>query len=277
MSKYSQVPTDTFKSIVPGAGVLATEFDPTVGTLDQSKILGATNGGINFSDGIAFRDYANGIDNVPKNTKEFKRIDNSSREIKISGTFKSANKSLTKQLMAAADISGNKITPRSAIASEDFFTLWAIFDYSDENTGENAGNLAIKIKNALHTGGFKLQSQNEDLANFAFEFMAHYSINDIDNVPYEIYIRDGGDPIPSVNLNAHYGEVEAEDTLTLTATTVPAGETVTWSSSDTSTATVSGGVVTGVAAGSCIITAAITKSGVTYNDTCTVVVTAAES
>lgn len=48
----------------------------------------------------------------------------------------------------------------------------------------------------------------------------------------------------------------AEDaTSVLTATTYPVGATVTWSSSDTSIATVSSGTVTGVKAGSCYITA----------------------
>lgn len=275
MSKYSQVPTDTFKSIVPGAGVIATSFDPSAGTLNRANIVGSTNGGISFEDGIAFKDYAEGIDNIPRNTKEFKRIDNSQRQIKISGTFKSANKALIQKLMSAADIANNKITPRAAVAQSDFYDLWVVMDYSDVNTGENAGNIAIKLKNVLHTGGLKIQTQNEDLANITFEFMAHYSIDDIDAVPYEVYVREGGDPIPNVNLNTHYGTVAVGSTLALTATTIPADATVTWNSSDTDKATVSNGTVTGEAAGSVIITASITQSGVTYNDTCTVVVTAA--
>lgn len=274
MSKYSQVPIDTFKSIVPGAGVLMVGFDPAAGTLNRENILGATNGGISFEDGIAFKDYAEGIDNLPRNTKEFKRIDNSQREIKVSGTFKSANKALVVKLMAAADVSGGKITPRAALALTDFADIWLVMDYSDENTGEHAGNLAICLKNALHTGGFKIQTQNEDLADIAFEFMAHYSINDIDAVPYEVYLRDGGDAIPQINLNTIYATVDEGGTVTLTAATIPAGATVTWASEDTDVATVVGGVVTGVAAGNTIITASITQSGVTYNDTCTIVVKA---
>lgn len=42
---------------------------------------------------------------------------------------------------------------------------------------------------------------------------------------------------------------------TITATVVPSGSTITWTSSDNSVATVVGGVVTGVANGSCVITA----------------------
>ena len=49
--------------------------------------------------------------------------------------------------------------------------------------------------------------------------------------------------------------VEVEKTLTLTATPIPDGATVTWASSDTSKATVSNGTVTGVAEGDVTITA----------------------
>lgn len=52
--------------------------------------------------------------------------------------------------------------------------------------------------------------------------------------------------------------VEVGDTITLTATTVPAGQTVTWSSLDTDNATVtSAGVVTGVAEGTATIKATL--------------------
>lgn len=59
--------------------------------------------------------------------------------------------------------------------------------------------------------------------------------------------------------------VEVSDTITLTATTKPSGTAVTWSSSDTSVATVtSGGVVTGVAEGTAVITAAFTDDASVY-------------
>ena len=52
--------------------------------------------------------------------------------------------------------------------------------------------------------------------------------------------------------------VEVGDTITLTATTTPAGQTVTWSSLDTDNATVtSAGVVTGVAEGTATIKATL--------------------
>ena len=93
--------------------------------------------------------------------------------------------------------------------------------------------------------------------------------------PAEIASIFGAGSTPSVTLDHHVVNITGTGTAALTATTVPASETVTWSSSDADVATVSNGTVTGVAAGSCIVTASITKDGVTYNDTCTVVVAAA--
>lgn len=80
---------------------------------------------------------------------------------------------------------------------------------------------------------------------------------------------------PSVSLDKSTATVAAGSTVSLTATTIPSGETVTWSSDNTSVATVSSGTVTGVAAGSATITASITVGGVTVTDKCVVTVTAA--
>ena len=67
----------------------------------------------------------------------------------------------------------------------------------------------------------------------------------------------------------------AGDTYTLGVTVLPAGATITWTSSDSEKASVAAGVVTAEGAGNAIITASITDSGVTYTSTCTVIVAAA--
>ena len=79
-------------------------------------------------------------------------------------------------------------------------------------------------------------------------------------------------PVPGVQLDKTTATVAASGTVTLTATTVPADAVVTWSSSDSTKATVSNGVVTGVASGSATITASITVDGTNYTATCAVTV-----
>lgn len=79
---------------------------------------------------------------------------------------------------------------------------------------------------------------------------------------------------PSVTLQGT-ATVEVDEEIQLVAQTVPAGATVTWSSSAEGKATVDQyGVVEGVAEGSANITASITVDNVTYSDTCAVTVTA---
>lgn len=273
--KYTQIPSTAFKNIQLNAGILTDNFNPTTKVI--GSIIGATSGGISFADSVSYIDFGDDIDNCPKNTMELKVLD--SHEAKMSGTFVTVTPTMAKMLVGAADIDeedDTHIIPRNDILTTDFQDIWFIGDYSDKNTGENAGHCAIHLMNALNTGGFKIQTGDKEKGKFAFEFTGHYSIAAQDVVPYEIYVEEGASSVtPSVYLNKHTETVNVGSTVTLTASTTPAGQTVTWTSGTTAKATVSGGTVTGVAAGSSIITASITVDGVEYTDTCTVTVKAA--
>ena len=74
--------------------------------------------------------------------------------------------------------------------------------------------------------------------------------------------------------------VSAGATTTLTATVLPANatnKTLTWTSNDTTTATVSGGVVTGIKAGSVTVTAKSTDGSNITSNNCTVTVTSSSA
>lgn len=82
--------------------------------------------------------------------------------------------------------------------------------------------------------------------------------------------------VTGVSISPITASIEAGDTVTLTPTVSPsnaANKNVTWSSNNTSVATVSNGVVTGVSAGTAVITVTTVDGG--YTATCTVTVTAA--
>lgn len=272
--KYTKIPADTFKQIQLNAGILVDAFDPA--TEEIGNIIGATTGGNNFKVDNEYTDYGDDIDNCPKNTKELKKLD--TIDAKLTGTFVTVTAGLAKRLVAAGDIDSNDaghIIPRRDLKSEDFSTIWWIGDYSDVNDGSNAGFVAIKLMNALSTGGFEIQSTDKGKGQFAFEFTGHFSMAAQDTVPYEIYIRNGGGAMsPSVLLDRHSASIVDGNTLTLSATVNPSSATVTWTSSNTTYATVAAGVVTAEAEGTAIITAAITVDGITYTDTCTIVVEA---
>lgn len=271
--KYTQAPVDTFERLQLNAGILVDDFDPTTGEI--GNMLGATSGGIHFATNPEYTDFGEDIDNVPNGMKEFKHL--VSYDPQMDGTFLTLSAAMAKSLIGSADIDpsdSTHVVPRQKIESGDFDDLWWIGDYSDGNTGANAGFIAIHLMNALNTSGFEIQSSKDEKGTMSFEYHGHYSVESQDTVPFEIYVKQGtaATDTPSITLNRHSVTIADEETATLSASVKPLGQTITWESADTSIATVSGGVVTAKDAGNTIITASITKDGVTYSDTCTVIV-----
>lgn len=192
--KFTKIPENTFKNIVLNAGVLLKSFTPATPAIEDENILGATSGGINFTATPSFVDFGDGIDNCPANMMELKKLD--SWEVKLSGTFTTADAALIALLMGAGDVGTTdttKVTPRVDVKTSDFKDLWFVCDYSDKNGETNGGYCAIKIINALSTGGFSLQSVDKDKAQFAFEFTGHVSMDAQTVVPFEVYIKGGTD------------------------------------------------------------------------------------
>lgn len=192
MAKFTKIPEDTFKQLQINAGILLTDFTPATGAFDAENQIGATTGGITFAATPTYSDYGDDVDNCPKNTKELKRQDDV--EVKASGTFVTVTTAVAKSLMAAADIDGTdttKVVPRRDLADADFADIWIVGDYSDKNGASNGGFIAIKLINALSTGGFQLKTADKAKGQMAFEYTAHYSISKQDVVPYEVYIKAG--------------------------------------------------------------------------------------
>lgn len=187
--KYTKIPENTFKNLQLNSGVLLSAFDPGTATVANESIIGATTGGVNFTATPTFSDYGEDIDNCPKNMKELKKLD--SWEISLSGTYVTVDANAVKALVGAADVSGNKITPRNDLKLTDFTDVWWVGDYSDQNGETNGGFVAIHMMNALSTGGFAIKSSDNGKGNFAFTYTAHYSISAPDTVPFEVYVKAG--------------------------------------------------------------------------------------
>ena len=187
--KYTKIPETTFKNLQLNAGVLLSAFNPESATVANESIIGATTGGVNFTATPTFSDYGEDIDNCPKNMKELKKLD--AWEISLSGTYVTVDANAVKALVGAADVSGNKITPRNDLKLTDFADVWWVGDYSDQNGETNGGFVAIHMMNALSTGGFAIQSSDNGKGNFAFTYTAHYSIDAQDTVPFEVYVKAG--------------------------------------------------------------------------------------
>lgn len=196
MAKFTQIPTDTFKKLQLNAGILSTEFDPATGELTASNIIGATSGGVSFEATPSFRDFGEDIDNCPKNTKELKQLDD--WDAKMSGSFVTMDTNAAVSVIGTAGVASDdptKVVPRNLVDAKDFKDIWWVGDYSDVNddgaSAGKAGFIAIKLINALSTGGFKIQSGDKAKGTFEFEYTGHYSLENIDTVPFEIYIKAG--------------------------------------------------------------------------------------
>ncbi len=78
--------------------------------------------------------------------------------------------------------------------------------------------------------------------------------------------------VPSITLSSGSKDMFVDDISTVTATTVPGGQPIPWTSSDARVAVVSNGTVTAKAVGKTTITASFMYNGTIYSKTCAVTV-----
>ena len=181
MSGFNKIAADAFEKLQFGAGIICSNFDPAKpAAVADENILFATSGGIKFEAKPTYTDYGEDIDNCPKNMKELKRLD--SWEVTLSGTGLTIDAASAKQLVGAAEASGNKVTPRNDVKLTDFADIWWVGNYGED------GCAAVNLINALSTDGFSLQTGDKAKGQFPFAFTGHYSIDSQDTPPFELYI-----------------------------------------------------------------------------------------
>jgi hypothetical protein len=186
MGTFTKIPENTFNALQVEAGVLLKSFDPASPAATDANIICATTGGINVSCVPTYSDYGEDVDNCPVNMKELKRLDG--WECKISTTGLGTSPELIKLALGAADIDGtdtSKIVPRVDLEQTDFSDLWWVGDKAD------GGFVAVKLINALSSGGFTLQTGKRAKGQVSIELTGHVSINAQSVVPMEFYSVDG--------------------------------------------------------------------------------------
>ena len=194
--KFTKLPPDTFQKLVLNAGILVDAFTPATGVI--GNLMGATTGGITFNSNPTYTDFGEDVDNCPNGTMELKRIDQF--DPAMSGTFLTLTAAVVKDLIGAADIAvgdNTHVVPRDHLIEDDFKEVWWIGDYSDINndggtgSSQSAGFLAIHLMNSLNTGGFQIASSKNAKGQMAFDFHGHYSLENIEEVPFEVYCKAG--------------------------------------------------------------------------------------
>lgn len=185
MGKFTQIPQNAFEELQLDAGILLRAFDPEMGSFKNEDILCATTGGINPSCVPTYSDFAEDVDNAPNNMMEFKHLDG--WECKMSTTGLGTSLESIRLALGAADIVGNKVIPRRSVKLTDYKDIWWVGDRAD------GGMVAIRLMNALSTGGFSLQTTKNGKGQITLELTGHVSINDQDTMPMEFYSTSAAD------------------------------------------------------------------------------------
>ena len=180
MGKFTKIPQDTFQGLQLDAGVLLRSFDPeSPNPPEDTDIICATTGGITVSCVPAFSDMGADVDNAPVNVKELMKLD--SWTCTMSFTALSTSIPFLKLALGVADADINKVTPRRDLSQNDFSDIWWAGDRAD------GGWVAVKLMNALSTGGISLQTTKSGKGQTSVTLTGHVSIDAQDVVPMEFY------------------------------------------------------------------------------------------
>lgn len=242
--KFTQVPVDTMQAIQINAGMIVDDFDPSTGVIGNQ--LAATGGGTDFNPNPQYVDAGKGIDNMPENTWQLKRIDH--YEPHLTGTFKTMKATLAKMLQAGATISSGHIIPTHVLAAAHFTDCWLLGDYGDKNVDgvspstAKAGFIAIHLMNAMNVLGFRWKSNDKDKGDFAFDFLAHYDIQNIDTVPFELYVVEGTAPtLASLTVTSTAGTASGDSNIAVSGYSLGSGESYVYKTAASAAPTVAYG------------------------------------
>lgn len=184
MGKFTQIPQDAFEALQLNAGILMKKFDLETGAVDNKDIICATTGGISIFCKPSYSDFAEDVDNAPKNLKEFKHLDGWDCGISTKGL--GTSKEAIRMALGAADIDATSgaIKPRRDLKQTDFADLWWGGDRAD------GGCVVVRLINALSTDGFSLQTTKNGKGQISLGLTGHVSIQDQNVMPMEFYSND---------------------------------------------------------------------------------------
>ena len=187
MGIFTAISQEAFSEIQTDAGMLLKTFNPAQPAAPaDADIITATTGGITVSCTPSYSDFGEDIDNVPNNMKELKHLDG--WDCKMATTALGTSPDAIKLSLGAADIDGqntSKIVPRRDLEQTDFADLWWVGDKLD------GGFVAVKLINALSTGGFSLKTTKNGKGQLTLELTGHVSISAQSVMPMEFYSVEG--------------------------------------------------------------------------------------
>ena len=181
--KFSKISQKAFKSMQINAGVVLNKFDPSGTTEVQDEdIITATTGDITAICKANFNDLGAGVNNAHKNTAELMQIED--YDCTLAFTALNATTDVIKLALGAADVAEKKVTPRMKLdpteSTGDFKDIWWVGDTID------GGYVAVRLMNALSTGGLTLKTTDKGKGNIAVTLTGCPRLGS-DTVPMEWY------------------------------------------------------------------------------------------
>jgi hypothetical protein len=179
------VTADTKKNLQLGAGILAKSYTPG-GAIDSTAIIGATRGGGSFVATPTLRSIE--ADGVPENVKELvvndgwtATLNTTMIEFKAENLLLALGPGAKKTETTVDDKTVTTITCENKIEDANFADIYWIGELADGT------NIAIKLKNALNSGGLNITITNKGEGTYALSLVAHSSVDDLNTAPFEIY------------------------------------------------------------------------------------------
>ena len=162
--KFSIISQEAFKSMQINAGVVLNKFDPSGTTeIQDADIICATSGGVTAECKPNITDLGDDVDNCQKNTAELMQIED--YDCTLAFTALNATTDVIKLALGAADVTEKKVTPRMTLdpteSTGDFKDIWWVGDTID------GGYVAVRLMNALSTGGLTLKTTDKGKGNIS--------------------------------------------------------------------------------------------------------------
>ena len=185
MGMFTVVSEDAFDELQLDAGVLLSNFDIAHPYTEPASadIIATTTGGINPVCAPTYDDLAEDVDNVPNNMMDVKHL--SGWDCSMAFSSIKMNAENIRWSLGAADVTNQtgykKIVPRRDLEQTDFADVWWVGDKA------NGGAVAIKLINALSTGGLNIQTSKNGKGTNAVTLTGHFSISAQKTVPMEFY------------------------------------------------------------------------------------------
>lgn len=181
--KFTKISAKAFESMQINAGVVLNKFDPSGTTeIQDADIICATSGGVTAECKPNIADLGDDVDNCQKNTAELMQIED--YDCTLAFTALNVTTDVIKLALGAADVSDKKVTPRMTLnptaSTGDFKDIWWVGDTID------GGFVAVKLMNALSTGGLSLKTTDKGKGNISVTLTGCPRLGS-DTVPMEWY------------------------------------------------------------------------------------------